>query len=174
MKSEFDNQQREIETGERWLAAFEAPAVSDEARSRIKQAIRADLSARCGSARRWRVPAWVGAVAAAAVIVLCVTLINSSRTNSVRIVERGDTDEGVPEAPPDLQDVVPTEIVFVAELDRELTELEALSVGVGDLDVSAVYEAFQDALDGTNGVDAPEDSTSRLETRQQDSKAVTA
>lgn len=174
MKSEFDKQQREIESGERWLAAFEAPAVSDESRSRIKHAIRAELTARCGSARRWRVPAWVGAVSAAAVIVLCVTLIYNSPTTSVQIVERGDTDEGVSEAPPDLQDVMPAEIVFVVELDRELTELEGLSVGFGDLDVSAVYEAFQDALDGTDGVDAPEDSTSRLESRQQDSKAVTA
>ena len=174
MKSEFDKQQREIESGERGLAAFEAPAVSDEARSRIKHAIRAELTARCESPRRWRVPAWVGAVAAAAVIMLCVTLIRNSPTKSVPIVERGDTGGGVPEAPPDLQDVVPTEIVFVAELDRELTELEGLSVGVGDLDVGAVYEAFQDALGGTNGVVAPADSTSRLETRQQDSKAVTA
>ncbi len=52
MKSEFDNRQRAIESGERWLAAFEAPAVSDEARSRIKNAIRAELTARCGSSHR--------------------------------------------------------------------------------------------------------------------------
>ncbi len=174
MKSEFDKQQREIESGERWLAVFETPTVSDDAQSRIKDAIRAELTARCESSRRWRIPAWAGAVAAAAVIVLCVTLIRQSPTNSVRFADNQDTDENLPEAPPDLQDIVPTEIVFVAELDRELTDLDALSVGVGDLDVGAVYEAFQDALDGTDGVDVPEDSTSRLEARPQNSKAVTA
>ena len=61
---DFDNDQHEIEAGERWLATFDTPGPSLDASAGVKRAIRKQIS-RPPLRRADRWPAWAGAVAAA-------------------------------------------------------------------------------------------------------------
>lgn len=74
--NEFDrNLHEDIAAGEAWLDGFDTPSPSAEMIVRCKLAVRAELGMPQANGRRWlRLKHWHGAVAAAAMIMLAVTI----------------------------------------------------------------------------------------------------
>lgn len=167
MNREFDTIRREVEAGERWLSSLPTPGPSPEAMAGTKRALRQELASRADPAR-WSLPAWAGAVAAAAVIVFCVTVVRFSidRPSALRPEVLVDG-IGVPEA-------LEEQIVVLVEMDQALTDLETWTEGLGTLDVGSLYEAFEDSLDDSSGRESTPTGTSRRIPSESERAKVTA
>lgn len=162
---DFDSDQHEIETGERWLATFDTPGPSPEASAGVKRAIREQLGRRSlGRADRW--PAWTGAVAAAAVLALSVTVVWQFRDAGGAAPLVAVSDWSLPE------DIEADSLAF-ASLGDELTTLESWSGQSSDLDIGSLYDAVEDALTNADAGDRKPTGTSRRETPGRDQAEAT-
>lgn len=145
--SEFDRRmQEEVAAGERWLATFATAPPSSDGIERVRRAVRGELC-RLGpmvSGQRWA--AWHGALAAAAGIMLAVTVGWLSTGTSVQ--PRGSlVAEEIAAWPKETED----EVITLARLDEELSDLEAWSEGQAwDMDGTALYDAFDEVLEDTS------------------------
>lgn len=130
---------REIEANERWLAEFDAPAVSEDALADLKRTVRAELARKQGRrfAMAWR--PWQGAMAAAAMLLLSVGVVRYAALHTE------------PSVVPDFQ-VALGELPLISETETsiEVESLEALSeMTIGEswaLSGASMFETFEAAL----------------------------
>ncbi len=153
---DFDNDQHEIEAGERWLATFDTPGPSLDASAGVKRAIRKQIS-RPPLRRADRWPAWAGAVAAAAVLALSVTVVWQSRDTGGAAPLVAVSDWSLPDA-------IEADSLAFASLGDELTTLESWSGQSSELDIGSLYDAIEDALTNADAGNAKPTGTSRRET----------
>ena len=148
--NEFERKMHdEIAEGEKWLSTFSTPRPSAGAIERTKQAIRAELArpqlVRFAS-KHWA--AWHGAVGAAAMVVLAVTIGWFSFEIYVK----------PPLAVPTTTDSLP---VWVPETPDEATRFAGLDDGLSDLEEWSADQpwavngaSLYDTLEGVLGEDA--------------------
>lgn len=159
----FDRKlENEIATGERWLATFETAPPSTASVERVKRAVRAELGGARPGFRTGRWAVWHGVLAAAAAIALAVTVawhsVRSDVQSARSIAGRWDI--------PTWSTETAQEAVVLADLDQELSELEAWSVEEAwDWGGSALYEAMERALNETPDGDPAEAGTSMRRSR---------
>lgn len=137
----FDRQKlEEITHGERWLAEFPPPFVSEESLARIRRAVRQELSLRGSEAAERGRSAWQGVAVSAAAILLAVTIgwYSVQSETGAPAWELADSDF--------VEEISDTFVTFAA-IDAEVTSLETVDdERVWVLSGAALYEAMEGAL----------------------------
>lgn len=141
MKPSEEKMLNEIAAREQWLASCETPGPSPAAVARVKEAMRRELQTGATSAKRpWR--PWHGALASAAAIALCATVVwQSGQAPSTIEVASVDEDHAWV-APSNAKTTV------IATFESDLDQLETSSdEDSWALSGASMYEAMEDALD---------------------------
>lgn len=130
----------EIAAGERWLAGFETPGASPELLERLKRAARDELRRRQApdQGRRWA--PWHGAAAAAAMILLSVTVGWYSTRLQPSPAGNGDGYELLAEE-------IEARLEVLAAADSEVSVLDGLTTEDGwSVSGATLYEALETAM----------------------------
>lgn len=142
-----NNLMAEIAENERWLAQYEAPTPRDGLLDEIKASVRSELSGadEIGRMPSWWQRPWHGAVAAAAMVAICVGVVRYAQTLDL---SAGDPSNKRVTAIASLPLVEWKSLPAATEFDDEpLDELEDFDFGDSwALSGASMYETFEAAF----------------------------